>query len=60
MFGKASLLNKKCGGPKGWGEGMGAQTVMEGLIASTATMVSVTLVKLFVFYHSDATCIVTG
>ena len=42
MFGKASLSNKKRGGPKGRGERMGAQTVTEGLIAGTATMVSVT------------------
>jgi hypothetical protein len=43
MFGKATLWNKKRGGPKGWGERMGAQTVTEGLIASTATIVSFTL-----------------
>jgi hypothetical protein len=43
MFGKAILWNKKCGGPKGQGEHMGAQTVMEGLIASTAMIVSLTL-----------------
>ena len=42
MFGKASLSNKKRGGPKGRGERMGAQTITEGLIAGTATMVSVT------------------
>ncbi|KAI9572237.1 hypothetical protein HD554DRAFT_2168471 [Boletus coccyginus] len=39
MFGKAILSNKKRGGPKGRGERMGAQTVIEGLIASTATIV---------------------
>ncbi|KAG6370445.1 hypothetical protein JVT61DRAFT_12064 [Boletus reticuloceps] len=39
MFGKAILSNKKCGGPKGRGERMGAQTVTEGLIAGTATIV---------------------
>lgn len=42
MFGKAILSNKKCGGPKGRGERMGVQTVTEGLIASTATIVSLT------------------
>ncbi|KAI9574139.1 hypothetical protein HD554DRAFT_2165641 [Boletus coccyginus] len=39
MFGKAILSNKKRGGPKGRGERMGAQTITEGLIASTATIV---------------------
>jgi hypothetical protein len=43
MFGKATLWNKKHGGPKGRGEHMGAQTVTEGLIASTATIVSFAL-----------------
>ena len=57
IFGKASLSNKKRGGPKGRGEHMGVQTATEGLIASTATMVSV---KLFVSYRSNAMCIVTG
>ena len=49
MFGKAILLNKKCGGPKGWGECMGAQTITEGLITSTATIIS--LSKFIVFYR---------
>lgn len=40
MFGKAILSHKKRGGPKGRGERMGAQTVTEGMIASTATIVS--------------------
>ncbi|KAF8128370.1 hypothetical protein EV363DRAFT_1451753 [Boletus edulis] len=39
MFEKAILSNKKRGGPKGQGERMGVQTVTEGLIASTATIV---------------------
>ena len=42
MFGKAILSNKKRGGPKGRGEHMGVQTVTEGLIASTAMIVSLT------------------
>lgn len=44
MYGKAAISsNKKRGGPKGRGERMGVQTVTEGLISCTATIVSLTL-----------------